>query len=140
MTRALLLLLTLALTACAGLDRYGTIAQLREVEIEIVGEKIDGGLDKAIAGYERFLEEAKGTPMGAEAIRRLADLKVEREYGTIAQGSAPAKDAESLIARRAADAGAGTGGRIARRFRGPRQRHRDASAVCGRRDKSDPAG
>ena len=60
MTRALLLLLLFALAACTGLDQRGTIAQLHGVEIEIVDEELEGGLDKAIASYERFLAEAKG--------------------------------------------------------------------------------
>jgi len=85
----LLLLLILTLASCTGINKRGTIAQLRGVEIEIVDEELEGGLDKAIASYERFLEESKGTPMGAEAIRRLADLKVEKEYGAIAQNSVP---------------------------------------------------
>jgi len=99
MTRVfVLLLLFLPLAACTGLDPQGTIAQLHGVEIEIVDEELEGGLDKAIASYESFLKETQGTTMGAEAIRRLADLKVEREYGAIAQQNAPAAGATDFSA------------------------------------------
>jgi tetratricopeptide (TPR) repeat protein len=35
--------------------------------------------------YKRFLEETPGSALVPEAIRRLADLKIEKEYGTITE-------------------------------------------------------
>lgn len=72
----------LASCATAPTDRT-TLAELRNVRIEIKEEKIEGGIEKAIQGYEKFLAETPESPMAAEAIRRLADLKIEKEYGIL---------------------------------------------------------
>lgn len=88
--RLLLLAMLVVLAACQSTGDKNTIAQLRHVRIEITEEKIDGGLDKAMQGYQRFLEETSDSELAPEAIRRLADLKIEKEYGTITEGSAPA--------------------------------------------------
>ncbi len=53
--------------------------------IEIKEEKIEGGLDKAMQGYQHFLEETPDSALKAEAIRRLADLKIAKEYGILAE-------------------------------------------------------
>jgi len=90
MIRIAALALSLLLAACATVevDHSGTIAELRGRRIEIGQERIGGGLEKAMASYRRFLEETPDSPLAPEAIRRLADLKVEREYGLIADGNA----------------------------------------------------
>jgi tetratricopeptide (TPR) repeat protein len=75
--------LTLILAACQSLSDKNTIGGLRHKKIEIKEEKIEGGLDKAMQGYQRFLEETPESNLTPEAIRRLADLKIEKEYGTI---------------------------------------------------------
>ena len=74
----LVLVLPLLLVACSGIGRQGTIAQLRRQSIDIKEEKITGGLEKAMQSYERFLAETPSSAMAPEAIRRLADLKVEK--------------------------------------------------------------
>lgn len=61
----------------------GTLAELHDIEIEIKEETIEGGLEKAMASYQHFLAETPESAMTPEAIRRLADLKVEREYGYV---------------------------------------------------------
>ncbi len=58
------------------------------MQIEIKEEKIEGGLEKAMEGYRRFLEETPDSALSPEAIRRLADLKVEREYGLLSGDAA----------------------------------------------------
>jgi len=75
-------------TACSPVDHQGTIAELRNREIVINDEKVTGGLENAMESYQRFLEEAQDSPIAPEAIRRLADLKVEKEYGLISEGEA----------------------------------------------------
>ena len=69
-----------SLAACAGYSKQGTLASLSDVDIEIKEEKIEGSLEKALQSYQRFLEETPETAMTPEAIRRLADLKIEKEY------------------------------------------------------------
>lgn len=36
--------------------------------------------------YQKFLEETPETAMTPEALRRLADLKIEKEYSSISEG------------------------------------------------------
>jgi hypothetical protein len=43
--------------------------------------KVDQGLDQAMQGYRRFLEETPETSMTPEAMRRLADLQIEKQFG-----------------------------------------------------------
>ena len=77
------LALQLLMSACHSMGGKDTIAKLHNMQIEIKEEKIEGGLDKAMEGYRRFLEETPNSALSPEAIRRLADLKVEREYGLL---------------------------------------------------------
>jgi tetratricopeptide (TPR) repeat protein len=53
---------------------------LNDVKFEVKEEKIDGSLEKAMASYEKFLKETPETEMTPEALRRLADLKIQKEY------------------------------------------------------------
>ncbi len=80
------------LMACQPVSDRGTIGQLRHQKVAIENVKIEGGLDKAMVSYQRFLQETPDAKLAPEAIRRLADLKIESEYGTITQGTAPASD------------------------------------------------
>jgi tetratricopeptide (TPR) repeat protein len=75
------------LVACQSMSDKDTIAKLRHREIEIKEEKIEGGIEKAMQSYQRFLEETPGSALAPEAIRRLADLKIEKEYGTLTEGT-----------------------------------------------------
>jgi cellulose synthase operon protein C len=75
------------LAACQSTGSRDTIAKLRGQQIEVKEEKISGGLDKAMQAYQHFLEEAPDSALKAEAIRRLADLKIAKEYGILANGS-----------------------------------------------------
>lgn len=77
------LALPAVLASCATTDDGATLAQLRNIKIEIKEEKIEGGLDKAIESYQRFIQEVPESAMTPEAIRRLADLKIEKEYGYV---------------------------------------------------------
>ncbi len=77
-----LLVACLWLVSCAtGGDRE-TLADLRSVKADTKEIKVEGGIEKAIQGYRRFLEETPESGLTPEAIRRLADLKVQKEYGT----------------------------------------------------------
>lgn len=67
------------LTACSTIDEQGTLAQLQDMNIVLKDEKIEGGLEKAMESYQKFLEQTPESHMTPEAIRRLADLKIENE-------------------------------------------------------------
>jgi TolA-binding protein len=87
--RLSVLALPLFLFACQSTGGKDTIAKLRAMRIEIKEEKIEGELDKAMESYQRFLKETpKSSALNAEAIRRLADLKIEREYGYLSGDAA----------------------------------------------------
>ena len=99
----IMLALPLLLCACQSIGGKDTIAGLRNMQIEIREEKIEGGLEKAMEGYRRFLEETPDSALSAEAIRRLADLKVEREYGLLSGDTraeaAPTPSSVSALAK-----------------------------------------
>jgi TolA-binding protein len=84
---ALILVLPFWLVSCAHVDEGDTLADLRNVRISIKDDHIEGGIDKAIEGYRRYLEETPESRLTPEALRRLADLKVQKEYG-FAEGAA----------------------------------------------------
>ena len=81
--RLLLTFVVLLLNGCATFDENGTIADLRDVDIEIVDTHIDGGLEKAMKSYQQFLQQTPESAMTPAAIRRLADLNIEKEYGAV---------------------------------------------------------
>ena len=76
--------LLLFVSACAtNNNTSGTIASLENVTFEVVDEKVDNSLEKAMASYEEFLKNTPETEMTPEALRRLADLKIQREQSLI---------------------------------------------------------
>lgn len=89
----------LSVTACATYNTEGTLGSLKSVNIEIKEEVIVGSLEKALESYQRYLEETPETAMTPEAIRRLADLKIEKEYSATADDeSSPVIDATETSA------------------------------------------
>ncbi len=67
----------------------GTLAELRNVRPDVQDVKVEEGLDQAMQHYRRFLEEAPETAMTPEAIRRLADLQLEKQFGIRAGNAKP---------------------------------------------------
>ncbi|MHC4433852.1 MAG: tetratricopeptide repeat protein, partial [Planctomycetota bacterium] len=86
------------LVACQSIGDKDTISRLRDMQIEIKEEQIEGGLERAMQGYQRFLDDTSDSALTPEAIRRLADLKIEKEYGTLTTGSEPDRQAPTLPA------------------------------------------
>ena len=62
-------------------DPSGTLATLRDVQPDLEEAKVEQGLEEAMAGYRRFLDETPETAMTPEAMRRLADLQLEKQFG-----------------------------------------------------------
>src|SRR6516162_8236711 len=73
----------------------GTLAELRNVSPDVKEVRVEQGLEQAMQNYRRFLEDTPKTEtaMTPEAIRRLADLQLEKQFG-IHPGDAKLKDAE----------------------------------------------
>jgi outer membrane protein assembly factor BamD (BamD/ComL family) len=84
--RTALLLGPLLAVACAGSPDRHTLAELRRVEPDVTEVQVESSLDRAILGYRRFLEEAPESELTPEAMRRLADLEIEKEYGILGDG------------------------------------------------------
>jgi tetratricopeptide (TPR) repeat protein len=87
---------TMLVLACTGNPDRRTLAQLREVEPDLAEVEIDAGIDQAMAGYRKFLEEAPKSSLTPEAMRRLADLKLEKEYGVLEEVSRSEESQASL--------------------------------------------
>src|SRR5215468_4302580 len=59
----------------------GTLAELRNARPDVQEMKVEQGLDQAMLQYRRFLEDAPENAMTPEAMRRLADLQLEKQFG-----------------------------------------------------------
>ena len=75
-----------ALAGCASAPARHTLGDLRTVKPDVAEVDVQDSLDLAMSSYRRFLEETETGAMTPEAMRRLADLQLEKEYG-IAGGS-----------------------------------------------------
>ncbi|MCP4471014.1 MAG: tetratricopeptide repeat protein [Gammaproteobacteria bacterium] len=77
---ALFIALLCLMGGCAAKkDTSGTLATLEAIEFKVVDEKVTESLAKAMASYEEFLKNTPETEMTPEAMRRLADLKIQQE-------------------------------------------------------------
>jgi TolA-binding protein len=79
--RAMCVVGAAVLAACSSAPPKRTLATLHNVQPDLQDVKVDDGLDTAMQSYQRFLEETPETKRTPEAMRRLADLKIEKEYG-----------------------------------------------------------
>jgi cellulose synthase operon protein C len=93
------------LVACQSINDGDTIAKLRHARIEVQEERLVGGLDKAMAKLSTLSEETPESALTPEAIRRLADLKLEKEYGTLTDRTEPPGPANPLAPSRPQGAG-----------------------------------
>ena len=73
------------MAGCAWNPDRQTLAELRGVEPDLTEVRVENGLDQAISGYRKFLDEAPPSSLTPEAMRRLADLKLERKYGILGE-------------------------------------------------------
>ena len=77
-------LLALAFTVgCAARAKKtgGTLAELHDVHPDVQEAKVEHGLDQALQHYRQFVDETPQTAMTPEAMRRLADLQIEKQFG-----------------------------------------------------------
>ncbi|HEU4430188.1 MAG TPA: tetratricopeptide repeat protein, partial [Myxococcota bacterium] len=88
------------LTACASAPERDTLATLREVQPDLSPVEVGDSLDQAMLGYREFLEEAPTSALTPEAMRRLADLKLEKQFGPLADSPGTALPAPKPLAVR----------------------------------------
>lgn len=81
--RFLLLVIAFLLSSCGTSSNRESIGQLKNVKVDLADVKIEGGFEKAMQSYQKFLEQTPESSMTPEALRRLADLKIQKEYGTL---------------------------------------------------------
>src|SRR5215467_4857515 len=67
--------------ARAKKNTAGTLADLHSVAPDVKDVTVANGLDQALEQYRKIVEETPKTAMTPEAMRRLADLQVEKQYG-----------------------------------------------------------
>src|SRR5215470_5612384 len=67
----------------------GTLADLHNVAPDVQEAETKESIDQAMEHYRKFLDESPETPMTPEAIRRLADLQLEKQYGIHTGDSKP---------------------------------------------------
>src|SRR5262245_66020772 len=82
------------MTGCAArpnnpVKTVGTLAELRNVRRDVQEVKVEQGLEQAMQNYRRFLEETPEGAMTPEAMRRLADLQLEKQFGIRAGDGRP---------------------------------------------------
>ncbi|MFI2811262.1 tetratricopeptide repeat protein [Microbulbifer sp. JSM ZJ756] len=139
--------LLLALLGGCVVNDSQTIGSLQNVDIEIKEERIDGSLEKALASYQKYLQETPETAFTPEAIRRIADLKIKQAHRA---------EARSLGEDIAASGGEGSGAPVSIDAQGRREGGRlaapetaaapaasgssaTASGIASRGDESDLA-
>ena len=92
------IMLSLVILGCGTFNQQGTISELNDVQPELKDTRIEDGLDKAMASYQHYLQKTPESQMTPEAMRRLADLKIEKEFGTLGTGSSSTNKAASPAA------------------------------------------
>jgi len=83
LTIAIMLALAL-LVGCATHQKptpRATLADLRNVRPDVQEVNVDQSLDQAMEHYRQFLEQTPQSAMTPEAMRRLADLEIEKQFG-----------------------------------------------------------
>jgi len=83
---ALLCVTVVGIVGCAATPEKQTIAELRDVDPDLREIQVDDSLVKAMTSYRQFLAETPSHALAPEAMRRLADLQIEKEYGVIGGG------------------------------------------------------
>jgi TolA-binding protein len=91
-------LLAAAATGCATVPREGTLAELRNVQADVDEVHLEDSLDLAARSYRRYLEESPQNEMAPEAMRRLADLQIEKQFGIIGDGRLVEMEAPEMAA------------------------------------------
>jgi tetratricopeptide (TPR) repeat protein len=70
-----------SIASCTSSPNRDTLAELHSVEADVAEVQVQDSLDRAVESYRRYLEETPRSVMTPEAMRRLADLQIEKQYG-----------------------------------------------------------
>ena len=86
------------LASCATPTQQGTLAELSQVEPDVEEVYLGDSLERAADSYRRYLEETTESARTPEAMRRLADLQIEEQYGLIGGKQAVASEHREMAA------------------------------------------
>ena len=90
---AIALAVSAALAAgCAADPQKSTLAELHAIKPDAAEVPVTEGLEQAMQGYRRFLDETPETELTPEAMRRLADLQIEKQFGIRTGDGRPPQD------------------------------------------------
>ena len=85
---------------CATIsDEQVTLAKLEQVQPDIEDVYLGDSLERAAQSYRKYLDETTESARTPEAMRRLADLQIEQEYGVIGIGQAKEMAAPDAAAK-----------------------------------------
>ena len=76
-----LMVAAISIASCSGSPSRRTLAELRTIEADVEEIQIQDSLERAVESYRRYLEETPRGVLTPEAMRRVADLQIERHYG-----------------------------------------------------------
>ena len=85
-SRVILPSVAILVAACSANPDKRTLAELEGMSVEIEEVRVEDGLDEAMDAYRDFLEQTPESTLTPEAMRRLADLQVEKEFGLLGDG------------------------------------------------------
>lgn len=77
---------TALLSACASNPDRETLSRLHDVPADTAEIAVEDSLERAMQSYRRFLDETPNSTMTPEAMRRLADLQIEQQFGIMGDG------------------------------------------------------
>jgi hypothetical protein len=72
--------------SCASDPDRQTLARLHSVPVDVTEVDVADSLERAMQSYRRFLDETPSGAMTPEAMRRLADLQIEQQFGIMGDG------------------------------------------------------
>jgi TolA-binding protein len=67
-------------------SQRGTLAELQNIEPDVKEVYLEDSLEMAAESYRRYLDETPEGELTPEAMRRLADLQIEQQYGVLGTG------------------------------------------------------
>ena len=95
--RVAIMTTALVMAACAHHPDKHTLASLHQIPADTSEVKVEEGLYKAMQSYRRYLDQTPEGAMTPEAMRRLADLKLEKQFGILGDGKIVEVDAADRV-------------------------------------------
>jgi tetratricopeptide (TPR) repeat protein len=99
---AAVMLVGLQLAGCATGRTGDTLARLHRIDADTTEVAVDDSLELAMESYRRFLVETPEGRMTPEAMRRLADLEIEQQFGIAGSGEIVELPATDVLPQSAA--------------------------------------